>query len=89
MRVLASGTKAAIMKLVLDLHRRNWHKHPDKIKAIFERAGVPTKTAEMVHEACALCGDCRKHQTMKAEPKVSFKLVARFNHDVFFDLVFS
>ena len=88
MKVLVEGSKVACIKLILDLHRKNYHKHPDKLKAALELAGVPSKTLAMVDEAIELCGDCRAHGRIKAVPRVALKLITRFNYEACFDLVF-
>ncbi len=60
LKVLSHGTKDDKVKMILDLHRRHFHKSAEELRNVLRRAGVPANTLALVETALALCVDCRR-----------------------------
>ena len=88
MRVLVNGTRDAKVSIILQLHKKNWHKSAEDIKEVLEKAGIPNRTRALVDEAVKLCVECRRHQRILATPKVALRFVLQFNYEVHIDILF-
>jgi hypothetical protein len=88
LKILVEGTGDQKIRLILDMHRQNYHKPADTLKAVLNKAGVPIRVLALVVIAIALCPECRAHARGGAKPHTSLQFYFAFNERVGLDLVF-
>ena len=88
LRTLATGTKEQRLELLLQLHRRLYHRPPAELRQLLRRSGVPIHVLTLVDDACALCNACKQWQVPGTRPSTKTRLTARFGELVLIDLIF-
>ena len=88
LRTLVDGTQAEKLKLLLQLHRRFYHKPAGEMKKLLHQAGIPIRVLALVEDAVSLCEHCRRWTKTGATPVIKTRLSARFNQLVYIDIVF-
>jgi hypothetical protein len=88
LKKLTVGEPEEKTMLILALHRRLYHKESGEIKKLLHKAGVPLTVLSLVDQAVAACETCRSFANPSARPVVKVNSAVRFNHTVYFDLIF-
>ena len=77
-----------MIKLILQIHKRNYHKGVNDIKNILQKIGVPLRVLTLVATAIALCTECRQFMKYGTTPHVSTGVSTIFNKHVYADILF-
>ena len=88
LRIFNGSDTAKKNKVILELHRRSFHKPADEMRTMLKRAGLPARALAMVGEALKGCEVCEKWKQGSATPLVKTTLAGVFNQLVYADVVF-
>ena len=88
LQCLADGTTDEKIKMILQLHKRFYHKSASQLRALLQKAGVPLRALALVETACDLCTICKAWARRGTIPSVKARLSGSFNELVYGDLVF-
>ncbi len=74
--------------MILDVHRRHFHKAAEELRNVLLRAGVPLNTLSLIETALALCVDCRRWKAPGSASKISLSIANRFGENLLADILF-
>ena len=88
LKVLRTGSPAAVLRELRKLHLRWWHASHTAMKNALAAAGIPSAVTERIPEVISTCRECRTwaHPAPENVPTVS--LSTQFNQHVETDLMF-
>ncbi len=86
--VLIEGSEPEKLKMILKMHKRNYHKSAAEMRKLLQRAGVPLRVLSLVKDAIKLCKECRDFAGRGTMPAVSMNLPGCFNQHVYADILF-
>jgi len=85
---LVTGSKDDKVAMLLQLHRRLYHKSPDQMTPVLRRAGVPLATLSLIKVAVGHCEICKRWSRVATQPSVATRLASAFNQVVYGDILF-